>query len=204
MTLDLTQSGLNNFLLTTGGRDVFGKFFQYLARGFAGLTETSDPNLHKHFKAVFVRVMEARRTTRWLMSLNTYLGFYKQSKWKNEQLFRLNQGGMFWWQMLDHIRWLQEVKVISGDPKQMKRISFIGFVLASLVGIYNHYTELKQAKEQDKSKVKLQLLKHTLSLICTLHISEAYKTSEAICGFTGATVALIDLHSRYPKIQKKE
>lgn len=200
MALDISMQTFNGFLLTTPGRDVFGKFFQYLCRGFAGVFESSDPDLHKKFKSVFVRVMEARRTTRWLMSINTFLGFFKQASWNSKLLFRLNQSGMLWWQILDHVRWLQETKTISGDPKQMKRISFLGFVFASVIGIFNFYKHLGEEKDESKKKkIKLQLFKHCLSLICTLHISEMYKTHEAICGFTGATVALIDLHSKYPK-----
>lgn len=207
--LDLTPTALNTFLLTTAGRDVIGKFFQYLFRGLAGSLEGVKgwEDTQKKVRRLFVRIMEARRTTRWLMSLNTFLALYKPAIWDDELLFRLHQLGMLWWQVLDHYRWLVETQTFQGDAKQMKKISFTGFVLASLLGVIYHMKKAITMKSDDSAKVSennVQLFKHFLSLINTLHVSEIYTTSEPICGYTGALVALIDINSRYPRVSLKQ
>eukprot|EP00924_Labyrinthula_sp_SR-Ha-C_P005432 maker-scaffold_1-augustus-gene-31.50-mRNA-1 protein AED:0.04 eAED:0.04 QI:0/0/0/1/1/1/2/0/608 len=212
---------INKLLANSTGRDKVGKVVHYTARGMAGVVnevrdmyakDSPDYAFYDYqaqsLRSLFVRIMEARRTTRWLTSLKTYTVLKGKCTWSSPAAFYLAQGGMLWWQIFDHLRWLQEIGWVNGDSKAMKRFSFKGFVLSAFVSTqYFLFKYLKERKDdsvdyKQLKATKLQLLKNMLNLIATLHISELKISHEAICGFAGAISALIDLYNIYPKKEK--
>ena len=163
-------------------------------------------------RALFVRIMNARRTTRWLSGIPFFLALRALATdgtcpWKNKAAFLVSQGGMLWWTTLDHYRWLQEIGWVSGDSKETKRFSFKGFVAASLASSLYFGNELhaEYAKKEDKDEKKLfslrlNFVKHLLTLVSTLHISELYLSSEHVCGFFGMIASMIDIYTLYPRL----
>jgi len=124
-------------------------------------------------------------------------------------LIKLLKQGMVWWQLSDHIRWLQQIKWISGDQAQTKRIGFSGFFVSAIVSfLYNLRSLLnsKDESEDKKHKIRLQVVKHFVTVLAAGHISEIAMTHEAVCGFGGAIAASIDIYNMFPrkKIEKKE
>ena len=115
MMYDFSLVGLNTYLNTHNGRDKIGKVVQFVARGMAGyLTElekaypdTSEQRKvvqqwRKKFQDLFVRIMQARHTVRWLSSLGIILALRSGNKpWgKGETEHRAwvaSQLLLLWW-----------------------------------------------------------------------------------------------------------
>mmetsp|Transcript_9436 Transcript_9436/g.26749 ORF Transcript_9436/g.26749 Transcript_9436/m.26749 type:complete len:234 (+) Transcript_9436:53-754(+) len=219
-SFDLSLTGLNAFLATSVGRDKIGKFVHYGARGIAGLAADAmaaapkgSPQflraqwVHDKARSLFVRIMDSRRTVRWLTSLSVIIALRKDVyPWKNRNAFIVAQVSFMFWQLVDHVRWLQQINWLPGDQARSKRISFTGFVISSLVSLWYFSGELRDevAKGENSTPSKLHTLrltvtKHFLTLISTLHISEIYLSHEFICGACGAIASGIDIYQTFPR-----
>jgi len=220
---DATVDGLSRFLGSTGGRDKLGKFVHYGARGLAGFAADklavmakNDPsrefweNFHSRMRSLFVRIMDSRRTVRWLSSLPLVITLRDgKNPWSAEEynLYKLASLGMLWWHGGDHIRWLQQIGWLPGDQAHSKRISFAGFVLASLINTAHYLSEVRHeskhgiGKEADdkRKRNRLDLIKHFVTLTSTLHISELVLSSEWLCGLCGAIASGIDIYQLFPR-----
>lgn len=218
--LDLSLVGVNKFLATVSGRDKLGKAVHYSARCVAGMAteamEAAEKGSPAHAQAeyvrvqargLFVRLMNARRTNRWLASIPIIVALSKDRyPWRSDGAFVVAQLGMVFWHVGDHVRWLQEIGWLAGETARTKRIAFSGFVVSSVVSFAYFLTELGREAKQDKvdedkaRRLRLNIVKHFLTIISTLHISELFMTSEPICGAAGAVASLIDLYTLYPRV----
>ena len=53
--------------------------------------------------------------------------------------------------------------------------------------------------EQQKNATRRQVVKHFVTVLACLHISEVQLLHESICGFSGAIAAAIDIYNIYPR-----
>ena len=149
---DTSLKGLHAFLGTSLGRDKLGKLVHYSARGVAGVAadlKEAYPKgsreqelaqlVHERSRALFVRIMNSRRTLRWLSSTSVLLALSKPCPWDNQLAFYVAQLGMMWWHLTDHIRWLQQIKWLPGDQARSKRIGFSGFLVSAIVSFAYHF-----------------------------------------------------------------
>jgi len=218
LPFETSLAALNNYLGTSAGRDRIGKFVHYGSRGIAGVADDVVKStekgtslhenalfVHQKSRSLFVRLMDARRTMRWLSSISIILTL-KSGKfpWKNKSAFIASQLGMIFWQIGDHIRWLQQIGWLQGDQLRSKRISFTGFVLSSLINTMHFLSEFIASKdetdEEKKKVIKLNLIKNAVTLISTLHISELFLSHEGICGACGAIASSIDIYLTFPRV----
>lgn len=130
--------------------------------------------------------------------------------WDDRQSFVVAQLSLLWWQIWDHYRWLQEISWASGDPKQTKRIAFYGFVLSSSVSSLYYLKRLAQPTEElatnetKRNKEYRQTLKHLVTVVSTLHISELYMAGEMATGACGAVASAVDIYEGFPKKNAKQ
>mmetsp|Transcript_10336 Transcript_10336/g.20343 ORF Transcript_10336/g.20343 Transcript_10336/m.20343 type:complete len:234 (+) Transcript_10336:187-888(+) len=232
MSFDLSLVGWNKFLATSSGRDKLGKFVHYGARGIAGYAAqlmlkypkgsaeyAKAAFIQEKARALFVRLMDSRRTNRWLSSIPIIIALRSgKCPWREDAsvAYIVAQLGMVWWHVIDHIRWLQQIGWVSGDQNNSKRISFRGFVLSSLINTWYVLTEIqreltpggdgKEDKKAEKEKFmrRLNLVKHLATVISTLHVSELFLSSEPICGACGALASVIDIYQMFPRVANKE
>ncbi|GBG25383.1 Hypothetical Protein FCC1311_016012 [Hondaea fermentalgiana] len=231
-SFDLSLAGANKFLATSVGRDKVGKFVHYGARAVAGLAAQSMENLpkdspeyakvalvHQRARSLFVRIMDSRRTNRWLSSLGIILALRKAKyPWREDATaaYVVAQLGMIWWHVGDHIRWLQQIGWVPGDQARSKRISFTGFVVSAVLNVAYLLSEIQlegkqvSAKEDEEAVKKqkfhrrLNLVKHLVTVVSTLHISELFMSSEPICGACGALASAIDIYLTFPRLAEKK
>mmetsp|Transcript_17467 Transcript_17467/g.21069 ORF Transcript_17467/g.21069 Transcript_17467/m.21069 type:complete len:221 (+) Transcript_17467:95-757(+) len=216
---DVSLSGVNTFLGNSSGRDKLGKLVHYGARGVAGIAadykdslpkgsegQVFAENVHAKARSLFVRIMNARRTTRWLSSTGILLALQKPCPWDNRPAWLVAQYGMVWWQLTDHIRWLQQIKWLPGDEARTKRIGFTGFFISAIVSFLYHLKQFLTVEETEKKKKarKLQIVKHFVTVLAAGHISEIAMSHEAICGFGGAIAASIDIYEMFPRKEKEK
>ena len=219
---DISLVGVQKLLGSSTGRDKVGKLVHYSARGFAGIFADLKEGYakgtpehefvawcHDKARALFVRIMQARRTTRWFAEIGIFLSLFKPAPWKDApQMFYVAQTGMLWWHILDHYRWLQQIKWLEGDQAVTKRVSFAGFVIAAFISFFYFLNKLIKTPAEETSEKKAatrrQVVKHFVTVLATLHISELLTTHEAICGFGGAIAAAIDIYNLFPKKPAKE
>lgn len=220
---------------TYGGRDKALKLIHYICRTTSGgLVDVingmpkSDPKRialqtkQKLIHSVFVQIMESRRTFRWLASLPVLLGLYRgKSAWKNKNMFIIAQLGLVWWHVIDHVRWLQRLGLVtSGTVQRSKQISFAGFAVSNLVSTIYFGQQVWAAQGKRKSvgsngsipdvtssstaistrvKDQLQLAKSAMTFVMCLHISELWMSHEVVCGLCGAASSAIDLFLLFPR-----
>lgn len=225
MSYDLSLVGLNAVLSNSGARDKLGKLVHYSARGLAGLasefiarsakgspTQILAQDAHRYLRALFVRIMDSRRTVRWLSSTSIVLNLMKpKCPWgeENRFAFTVSQSALVGWHLIDHLRWLQQIGWVRGDQARSKRISFASFVLSASVSLGHWLRQLARAPLADAeaetkrmTTVWKNIVKAGLTLVACLHISELFKSHEVICGACGAVAAGIDLSNAWPKITK--
>ena len=204
---------MDSLILTlnkSAGRDKIGKFFHFLARFLSGYYESKAIDgsknyelnilLSKKFKLLWLRIMESRRTVRWLGFLGLVSSIKKDKigtgSWKGRYNLHLTTSLlMICWYLVDHIKWLQQIEWLSGDQRLSKRVSFGFFSVASfLSGI--HFTT--------RDGISLDSTKHWLNFIVNLHISELYSTGNITCGLCGTLSSIIDIYKLWPKKKKEE
>jgi hypothetical protein len=230
MSFDVSLAGWNAYLGTHAGRDKIGKFVHYLARGITGAyaerlkalskgspEHASAQYYHDKFRALFVRVMDSRRTVRWFSSLGILITLRKGPEawpWKHKPAFLISQLAMLFWHYVDHYRWLQTIGWLQGDQLQSKRVSFTGFSIAAAVQTLYYGSELIEHVEEEANgaaadankraakalDIKLNLAKSALTLVSVLHVSELWLTHEFVCGMTGAAASVIDIYQTFPRI----
>lgn len=61
-------------------------------------------------------------------------------------------------------------------------------------------TKSNDKSEKQKNATRRQVVKHFVTILACLHISEVQLLHEAICGFCGAIAAAIDIYNIYPRI----
>jgi hypothetical protein len=145
--MNLTPESVATLLGSYGGRDKALKLVHYLCRMTSGamvdvinkLPKGSSKRValetrQKLVHSVFVHIMESRRTFRWLASLPVLIGLYRGNcAWKNKHLFVIAQLGLVWWHVIDHVRWLQRLGLVTtGTVQRSKQISFAGFAISNL------------------------------------------------------------------------
>jgi hypothetical protein len=228
MSFDLSLVGWNTYLSSHAGRDKVGKFVHYLARAITGLLadrlkalskgspeHAAAQYYHDKLRALFVRIMDSRRTVRWFSSLGIVITLRKGPEawpWKHKPAFFVSQLAMLVWHYVDHYRWLQTIGWLQGDQLESKRVSFSAFSLAAAVQTVYYGNELREQLEEgaksgadaDKQAAnaldtKLNLAKSALTLVSVLHVSELWLTHEFVCGITGAAATVIDIYQTFPR-----
>ncbi len=224
-SFDLSLVGLNTYLNTHNGRDKVGKLVQFIARGIAGyLADLKDASpkdsdiyafaarYHTLFKNLFTRIMTARHTVRWLSSLGIIIALRSGNRpWgKDDNTHRAyvtSQLLLLWWHFFDHVRWLQQIEWLSGDANKMKNVAFTGFAMSAAISfaynvkLYLNPTPDMLSDENRMQAVIRQIIKHGVTVVANLHISELYKTHEVICGACGAIASVVDIYDTYPRVK---
>ena len=202
-----------------------GKVVNYGTRGLLGVINEILPRLDAqdarkvtlqelgaNLKRVMVEVGNARRTVRWFSGLGIVIALrrlYNEGvcPWSSKWMFAVAQLSLLWWHVWDHYRWCIMTGLVVGDSNRIKNVSFTGFVVSSLVSSLYFMRSLitpspMLLEDPDKeAENQRALLKHGLTLISTLHISEIAMSHEAICGAAGAATAAITIYETFPRVK---
>ena len=223
--LEFSFENVHTFLNTHSKRDKLGKVVHYGSRGMGGLCGTllnfcNQESMfamflltaQSKFKNVFVRVMNARRTVRWLSGTGLALGIMR-----NQVSLRVKaiKALLLTWILSDHYRWLQQLTILPGDQALTRNYGFSFACFSWALATYHHTAVLmaSQPKENETkdetaqrvakdNKTKRQILRNALGTVSAAHISTLWVSSEAICGFFGSFVAAIDMYDLVPRLQK--
>lgn len=157
---DISVPAWHAFLSQHGSRDKVGKVVHYGARGIAAALEglaarLEGPNsrlalvcmfLSGKFRALFKRVMNARRTVRWLSGtglllplLPTAYGGTRDTK-RHPPLLQAARVTLLGWHISDHFRWLQQIGWVTiGDQAATKRVGFSSATLSFFLSFCHHF-----------------------------------------------------------------
>lgn len=244
--LDLSVRAVHTFFNQRGSRDKFGKTVHYGARGwadFCGRLAAALPAssgavglllwLQAKLNVLFKRVMNARRTVRWLSGTGLLLPLLEHAKKPQPLPLQSARALLFSWTVLDHVRWLQQIGWLYGDQARSKRIGFSLATLSWFISFCWNVKKLAASKQQPQprqeagSEVGMEkkkktfvgggvpsmsaedaatwrnIIKFGLMTISACHISELYTTSNFICGTFGSACAAIDVYNLWPRKQNE-
>ena len=240
--LDLSVRAVHTFFNQRGSRDKFGKTVHYGARGwadFCGRLAAALPSgssgtvalllwMQTKLNALFKRVMNARRTVRWLSGTGLLLPLLEHAKKPQPLPLQSARALLFSWTVLDHVRWLQQIGWLYGDQARTKRVGFSLATLSWFISFCWNVKKLMASKQQQKQQQAAEkgnekkaiggdgvliatsmstedaatwrnIIKFGLMTISACHISELYTTSNFICGTFGSACAAIDVYNLWPR-----
>jgi len=120
------------------------------------------------------------------------------------------------WHVLDHVRWLQGLQLVSGDPGRTGRISFVLNTFGHAIELYHHLTKLAALKKrgkdgssaaaQDKLVLAAVVRKHrkgaaksAMNVVTFAHVADFVPTHDTVCGSFGVITSLMDVYDQWPR-----
>jgi hypothetical protein len=222
---DLSFKNIHNFLNSHSKRDKIGKIVHYGSRGVVGLCDNLLAFFSKtsvistfllitkaKFNLLYVRVMNARRTVRWLSGTGLALSIMNKELSTRVKAIKAL---LLTWILTDHYRWLQQLTILPGDQALTRNIGFSFACFSWALATYHHIMVLMSSKPSKNetlddtskriamnNKTKRQILRNALGAISAAHVAKLFVSSEAICGFFGSFVAALDVYDLFPRFDK--
>ena len=121
------------------------------------------------------------------------------------------------WHVLDHVRWLQGLKLVSGDAGRTGRISFVLNTFGPAIELYHHLAKLAALKKRVKDEIsaaaqddRLALAalarkhrkgaaKSAMNVVTFAHVADFVPTHDTVCGSFGVITSLMDVYDKWPR-----
>eukprot|EP01012_Entosiphon_sulcatum_P014304 TRINITY_DN19349_c0_g1_i1.p1 TRINITY_DN19349_c0_g1~~TRINITY_DN19349_c0_g1_i1.p1 ORF type:complete len:202 (+),score=29.63 TRINITY_DN19349_c0_g1_i1:60-665(+) len=142
--------------------------------------------------AVRGNLANARRTNNWLKGLQPLqAALLRLRKARDEGLdqllFLLSRAALFFYFALDHLRWLQQLRLVPGEPTRTAVISARVLVVSYLATSTLQAEKLAQVRGSP-----LPLIRTLLMLVQMLHAGFLVRSPEPVVATCGAVVAAYD------------
>eukprot|EP00434_Breviolum_minutum_P025941 symbB.v1.2.022934.t1/scaffold2056.1/size90925/8 len=218
---DMSLAEFNGLLQKAEGRDKLARIFQYSARLLVGSAAYLQPTalssaagtllarLEGHARTVMVQLASARRTHRWMKELPVIQGLPQSFKIDNPLdlvLDVVQKVSLICFLITDHIGMLKQWKILSGGKRAGTGTIQLGlkiFTFCNFVGVVTQLKKimdigLKEEKRDQLAKSWEAVVKHSLLMIQTSHLSLLYQTHDAFVGLCGIITSSIDCYAQIP------
>ena len=132
-SLDVSWAGAAVFMSKYSGKDKVARIVQYLLMA-ARVLWKDRPERMAWMNQMFREVMVGRRTFRFFSSVGAIAALRKGIGGEDalaRQLGTVSKCGMIGFHLIDHVRWLQDLKLLPGSTIDSKNRSFTCFAVAS-------------------------------------------------------------------------
>lgn len=213
---DMSIAEFNGLLQKAEGRDKLARIFQYSARLLVGSVALLQPTagtllarMEGHARTVMVQLASARRTHRWMKELPVIQGLPQSFKIGDPldlALDVLQKVSLIAFLITDHIGMLKQWKILSGGKRAGTGTIQLGlkiFTFCNALGVLCNLKKIKEIGLQEEKRDQLgkcweAVVKHSLLMIQTSHLSLLYQTHDAFVGICGIITSSIDCYAQIP------